>query len=170
MKSPNWQRRGTLATNGRKRTGALCPTRSRPDGLLYVDDVHLSPGSMAATRKLIAFIERDLGQNDEAAITSASGQIGFLQQLSDNRSVLHAAINRLSTRSTSVRDMERPPMSEYQALQIDRFDKELLDYFVDETIRRIPGLIGAWPPASWPAGPALSCSRPVTNDEQSDGS
>jgi VWFA-related protein len=107
----------------------------------YVDDLHLSPGSMVAARKLLLrFIERDMGQNDEAAVASASGQIGFLQQLTDNRSVLHAAVNRLLARPTSVRDFERPPMTEYQALQIDHFNRDLLDFFVEETMRNTPGL------------------------------
>src|SRR2546426_708128 len=105
----------------------------------YVDDFHLSPGSLPVTQKLLLhFIEQDMGQNDEAAITSASGQIGFLQQLSDNKAVLRAALRRLTTRSVSVRDIERPPMSEYQALQIDHFDRELLDYFVEALLRDNP--------------------------------
>src|SRR5690242_7482340 len=48
----------------------------------YVDDLHMDTAGMQATRKTItAFIEKEMGQNDQAAITSASGQIGFLQQL-----------------------------------------------------------------------------------------
>ena len=107
----------------------------------YVDDFHLSAGSLHLTQKLLLhFIEQDMGQNDEAAITSASGEIGFLQQLSDNKAVLRAALSRLTTRSFSVRDIERPPMSEYQALQIDRYDRELLDYFIEALQRDNPQL------------------------------
>jgi VWFA-related protein len=87
----------------------------------YVDDFHLSAGDLIPLRKaLMHFIDSDLGQNDEAVITSASGQIGFLQQLTDNKAVLRAAIDRIKARPYYVRDTERPPMTEYQALLIDR--------------------------------------------------
>ena len=107
----------------------------------FVDDLHLGPGSLAATQKLITdFIEKDMGQNDEAAITSASGQIGFLQQLTDNKAVLRAARQRLAARPYSVRDSERPPMTEYQALLIDQHNRDVTDYFVSEILRNNPGI------------------------------
>jgi hypothetical protein len=65
-----------------------------------------------------------MGQNDVVAIHSVTGQIGFLQQLSDNKAVLHAAVDRLKANSRSVTDMEQPPMTEYQALLIDRYDRD----------------------------------------------
>ncbi len=103
----------------------------------YIDDLHLGVSSMAATRKLIAgFIDAEMNQNDEVGITSASGQIGFLQQLTDNKTVLRAALQRLSTRSYSVRDFDRPAMSEYQALLIDRYDRGVFEFFVEETMRQ----------------------------------
>jgi VWFA-related protein len=87
----------------------------------YVDDFHLSAGDLTFLRKaLLKFVDNDLGQNDEAVVTSASGQIGFLQQLTDNKVVLRAAIDRIKARPYYVRDNERPLMTEYQALQIDR--------------------------------------------------
>jgi VWFA-related protein len=86
----------------------------------YVDDFHLSAGDLMFLRKaLLKFVDNDLGQNDEAVITSASGQIGFLQQLTDNKVVLRAAIDRIKARQYYVRDTERPLMTEYQAIQID---------------------------------------------------
>jgi VWFA-related protein len=105
-----------------------------------VDDLHLGLSSLTATNKVITqFIEKEMGQNDEAAIASASGQVGFLQQLTDNKTVLRAALQRLKVRPYSVRDMERPPMTEYQALLIDRYDRDVTDYFIDEYIRMYPG-------------------------------
>ena len=107
----------------------------------YVDDLHLDPAGLAATQKVItSFIDKEMGQNDEAAITSASGQIGFLQQLTYNKSVLHAALKRIKLRPYSVKDYQTPIMSEYQALLIDRYDRDLTDYFVEETIRMNPGM------------------------------
>ncbi|MGH9971618.1 MAG: VWA domain-containing protein [Pyrinomonadaceae bacterium] len=107
----------------------------------YVDDLHLRPAGHSATRKLItAFIDNQMNQNDEVAITSASGQIGFLQQLTDNKTVLRAALERMKIRPYSVSDFDRPTMSEYHALLIDRFDRDVTDYFVQETIRQNPGI------------------------------
>ena len=107
----------------------------------YVDDFHLDLAGMTASRKVISnFIDKEMRQNDQSAISSATGQIGFLQQLTDNRAVLKAALERLSPRSYSVRDFDRPPMTEYEAMLIDRLDPEVLDFFVDETIRLNPGI------------------------------
>jgi VWFA-related protein len=107
----------------------------------YVDDLHLTARDLPSIRKLLLnFIDKDMGQNDMAEITSVSGQIGFLQQLSDNKTVLHAAVDRLKVRPYSVTDLERPPMSEYQALQIDHFDRDLSDYFIEQVMREFPGI------------------------------
>lgn len=114
--------------------------RGRPI-FFYVDDLHLDLSAVQLTRKLIAsFIDKEMGQNDEAAIASASGQIGFLQQLTDNKTVLRAALERLKVRPYSVRDFERPSMTEYQGLLISNYDRDLTDYFIEETIRINPGI------------------------------
>jgi VWFA-related protein len=89
---------------------------------------------------MLRFIERELGQNDEAAVTSASGQIGFLQQFTDNHVVLRAAVERLKPRASPLRDGQNPRMSEVHALAIDRRDPDVLDYFVTALMREIPGL------------------------------
>lgn len=121
--------------NGPNATGPVPLDRGRTI-FFYVDDLHLSAGNLLRMRKLLQhFVDQDLGQNDMAAITSASGTIGFLQQLSDNKAVLSAAIERLSARPSSQSDMERPPMTEYHALQIDRQDKDVTDFFVDALIK-----------------------------------
>ncbi|MGI9166902.1 MAG: VWA domain-containing protein [Pyrinomonadaceae bacterium] len=107
----------------------------------YVDDLHLDLGSLNATQKTITdFIEKEMSQNDEVAIASASGQIGFLQQLTDNRTVLRNALQRIKVRPYSVRDFDRPPMTEYQALLIDSYDRDVTGYFVQELIRMNPGM------------------------------
>lgn len=114
--------------------------RGRPV-FFFVDDLHLDLTALETTRKLIArFIENEMGQNDAAAIASASGQIGFLQQLTDNKAVLRAALERLKFRPYSIRDHEPPAMSEYQALLVMNNSYEITDYFIDETIRRNPGM------------------------------
>lgn len=107
----------------------------------YIDDLHLDLRGVAATKKLVTkFLDDEMGQNDEAAITSASGQIGFLQQLTDNKVVLRAALEKIPIRPYNVRDLDSPPMSEYQAMLLENRDLDLSDYFIDETMRRNPGL------------------------------
>ncbi|HKE60518.1 MAG TPA: VWA domain-containing protein [Pyrinomonadaceae bacterium] len=107
----------------------------------YVDDFHLDASGFNAARKLITnFIDKQMGQNDSAAIASATGQIGFLQQLTDNRAVLHAALNRLSVRTYTVTDSDRPSMSEYEAMLIDNDEMDVFEYFVSETMRLNRGM------------------------------
>ena len=105
--------------------------RGRPV-FFFVDDLHMELANVLSTKKLINnFIDKQMGQNDEAAISSASGQVGFLSQLTDNKAVLRAAVERLSFRQYTNRDFERPRMSEYQAMMITRNDRDLLDHFVE---------------------------------------
>ena len=107
----------------------------------YIDDFHMDHPGMAAAKKVIStFIDKQMGQNDQAAIASATGQIGFLQQLTSDRTVLHTALDRLSSKNYSVRDLDRPPMSEYEAILIDRLDRAVFDFFVNETMRANPGI------------------------------
>ncbi|MEP6819658.1 MAG: VWA domain-containing protein [bacterium] len=114
--------------------------RGRPI-FFYVDDLHLDLAALQMTQKLITrFIDDEMGQNDEVAIASASGQIGFLQQLTDNKAVLRAALGRLKFRPYSVRDSDRPPITEYQALLVMNNDYEIKDYLIAEAMRVNPGM------------------------------
>jgi VWFA-related protein len=107
----------------------------------YVDDFHMDLQGVVATKKVVnRYIDEEMGQNDEAAVTSASGVIGFLQQVTDNKVVLRAALDKIVSRPYNVRDVERPPMTEYQSLQISNNDIETTNFFVDETIRNNPGM------------------------------
>ena len=107
----------------------------------FIDDYHMDLQGMTAAKKLITtFIEKEMGQNDQAAIASATGQIGFLQQLTSDRMVLRLALERTLPKSFSVRDADRPPMTEYEAMLIDRLDRDVLEFFISETIRQNPGI------------------------------
>jgi len=132
--------RGTLSASKTSPLGAVPLDRGRTV-FFYLDDLHLGPGSLVATRKVMTdFIEKEMNQNDEAAITSASGQIGFLQQLTDQKAVLRAALQRVKSRPYSVRDFDRPAMTEYQALLVDNNDADTLEYFLEQTMRLNPGI------------------------------
>ena len=51
------------------------------------------------------------------------------------------ALERLvKVRPYSVRDFERPTMTEYQALLVSNYDHDLTDYFTNATMRLNPGL------------------------------
>lgn len=116
-------------------TGAMPLDRGRTV-FFFIDDIHLSPGSMKQARLLLQrFINREMGQNDEVAITSSSGQIGFLQQLTDDKKVLHAATERLLARSYTTKDSQRPPMSEYQAQLIEAQNYDVFEFFIGELMR-----------------------------------
>lgn len=107
----------------------------------FLDDYHMDLAGLTAAKKVIAaFIEKEMSQNDQAAIATATGQIGFLQQLTNDRMVLRLALDRLVTRNYSARDNDRPPMSEYEAMLIDRLDRDVLEFFITETIRLNPGI------------------------------
>ena len=107
----------------------------------YVDDFHMDLPGIQATRKVIStFIDKQMGQNDQVAIASATGQIGFLQQLTTDRMVLHKALERLSVQNYTTRDLDHPPMSEYDAVLIGRGDRTVFDFFVSETLRLNPGM------------------------------
>jgi VWFA-related protein len=107
----------------------------------YLDDLHLDVGGLAVARKLVEdFIGQEMSPDDEVAIVSASGQIGFLQQLTDNKTVLARALQRIKVRPTD-RDLDRPPMTEYQAVLIDRSDRDVTTFFVQETMRNNPGVM-----------------------------
>jgi VWFA-related protein len=135
--------RGVVAANPKEAPVPLDRGRAI---FFYVDDFHLSAGDLTFLRRALhKFVDDDLGQNDEAVITSASGQIGFLQQLTDNREVLRAAVERIKARPNLVFDTDRPPMNEYQALIIDRSPatmtsrnyRDLTEFFVEKRMEEL---------------------------------
>ena len=114
--------------------------------IFFVDDLHLAPDSLARTRKaLLEFINRGIGDNDLVAITSPSGQIGFLQQFTSDKEALRSAVARLNYRTNTKTDMEQPPMSEYIALKIREGDEQAMTYYIQEIQKqncyRVPGSI-----------------------------
>lgn len=109
--------------------------------VFFVDDYHLAPNNVARTRQsLLRFVEQGMGPNDQAAITSASGQLGILQHRTDNKTVLRAGIERLKHVAFSARDGDRPPMSEYLASLVDRGDREVIGAFVQQFLKDNPGM------------------------------
>jgi len=133
-------RGGTASPNGIDK-GPVIPLDRGRTIFFFIDDIHMSSTNLVAVRMLLLrFVERDLGQNDQAAIINATGSIGFLQQLTNNKVVLRAAVDRLKSGFGSARDLENPPMNDYQALQIDRGDTDTFNYFVDQYLKNTTGV------------------------------
>jgi len=104
--------------------------------MFFIDDLHLSPSSLVQTRKVLKrFVDHEMRQNDAVSIASVSGQLGFLQQLTDNKTVLTAAIDRLKLQQSIQISGEYPPMSEYQAQQIEQHDEGLLNFFIEAVLK-----------------------------------
>lgn len=107
---------------------------NRPGRLIFffVDDLHLSGESLARGRKaLLHFVEDQLNPEDRAAIVSSSGQIGFLQQLTDNSAVLHEAIARLNYKKSTETYAGSTRISEYVASRIESGDRSLFAYLME---------------------------------------
>ncbi|HEY0319387.1 MAG TPA: VWA domain-containing protein [Pyrinomonadaceae bacterium] len=118
------------------------PSLRRRTVIFFIDDLHLSLDSTGRTRQmLLNFIDKEMGQNDLVAIASASGQIGFLQQFTDNKDVLRAAVKRLANVPYSVKDTARGSavMTEYMALVIERRDDPgVFKFFVADCLAFAP--------------------------------
>src|SRR6185295_11418484 len=115
----NARREDSPATSTSLATAATIRGRSI---VFFVDDLHLSLDSLNRTRKMLrAFLEDEMNSRDSVAIVSASGQIGFLQQFTNDKEVLAAAIDRLNYKTVGTRTMGmgNVPMSDYVATLID---------------------------------------------------
>ena len=110
--------------------------------VFFIDDLHLSPDSMNRTRQMLRhFLEGEMNSKDSVAITSSSGQIGFLQQFTNNKRVLEAAIARLNPRPYDVQGdrIGNTVMPEYLALSIDTTksaDDKVLSFYLEECMKQ----------------------------------
>lgn len=134
--------------------------------IFFIDDLHLSADSVQRTKKgIMDFVEQEMSLEDQVAVVSPSGQIGFLQRFSDLKPVVRAAANRLVHKPYTVRDYERVPMTEYQAIRIEQGDSATIDYFANELVKAnnitVPGGVG--PPQGGPM------NRPLQKNQQTTG-
>ena len=111
--------------------------------VFFLDDRHLSlDGSVRTRQTLLDFIDKKMGQNHLVAITSASGRIGFLQQFTDNKEVLRAAVGRIGHVPYVVSDYGGNPgarMTEYMALTIERKnDANVFEFYVQDCMKWAP--------------------------------
>jgi VWFA-related protein len=111
--------------------------------IFFIDDLHLSLSSLNRTRQMIAhFLDTEISGKDTVAIASAKGQIGFLQQFTNNKEVLQAALARLNVQPSEERTfgMGSTPMSEFTALAIeskpDSRQNNVMSVFVEECLKQ----------------------------------
>jgi VWFA-related protein len=111
--------------------------------IFFIDDLHLSFSSLNRTRQMIAhFLDSEISGKDSVAIASAKGQIGFLQQFTNNKEVLRAALARVNVQPSEERTMGmgNTPMSEFTALTIeskpDSRQNNAMAVYVDECLKQ----------------------------------
>ena len=86
------------------------------------------------------FLDREMSSKDNVAILTASGQVGFLEQFTNNRAVLDAAMSRLIPRLYDAEGYSAgnsTKMSEYMALTIDtnKTDSKVMDFYIQECMK-----------------------------------
>src|SRR6185503_6000801 len=136
--------------------------------VFFIDDMHMTADSMHRTRDMLRhFISTEMSTTDSVVITTASGQVGFLEQFTNNKQVLNAAGERISPKQYEVRSYGTgsTQMSEYDALIIDtneskKVNSEVLNYYIRQCV------VQSNPPKQVPiarAAIALSCENQVRN-------
>src|SRR6266550_2085362 len=123
------------------KASAASTTRGRSI-VFFIDDMHMSPDSLHRTRDMLRhFLATEMSSGDSVVIASPSGQIGFLEQFTNNAQVLSAAIERLSPKQYEVRGYGSGStrMREYDALIIDtteskKMGSEILNYYIRECV------------------------------------
>src|SRR6185295_12643227 len=79
------------------RRQATPTTRPKRTVVMFVDTLHMSTSSvLGLKRDLLKFIDEQLGDEDLAAVVSTGGGLGLFSQLTQDKRVLRAAVNRLS--------------------------------------------------------------------------
>ena len=103
----------------------------------FVDDVHLTSEGLNRARSVLThFVENKMTANDRVAVVSTSGQIGFLQQLTNNKTVLREAISRLNYRYNPETTASHVSISEVDAnLIANHSDQGLFAYLVEATMK-----------------------------------
>ena len=140
---------GPPETSAREPLAAKATVRGRTI-IFYIDDLHLSFSSLHRTRQMIAhFLDTEISGKDSVAIASSSGHIGFLQQFTNNKDVLRAALARVITQPSEERTMGmgNTRMSEYTAMMIeskpDSRTNNVMAVYIEECLKQTGTVGGA---------------------------
>jgi VWFA-related protein len=105
----------------------------------FFDNLHLAAESFARVKRAARdFVDREMGESDRALIVSAADPVGASPQATGDKAQLRAALSRINYRGGAVEDTERPAMNDVQAEAIERNDLDVLEYFVEATLRESP--------------------------------
>src|SRR5687767_7388338 len=114
------------AQPGSETTPLMNPFEGRFIALVF-DDLNLSTDNFARARNALAnYIDKRLTPNDMVAVMPTSGVLGSLQQLTNDRQRLHAALKRLTPRGGGRRpaaSVSRYNMTVTEAMRIDAGDE-----------------------------------------------
>jgi VWFA-related protein len=139
--SPRELEIATLNENAKTETPIAAPRIPGRTIVFFIDDLHLSPDSMNRTRMMLEhFLDREMSSKDNVAILTASGQVGFLEQFTNNRAVLDAAMSRLIPRMYDAEGYNygnSTKMTEYMAFTIDtsKTDRKVMDFYIEECLK-----------------------------------
>ena len=136
------EERAKLARAGDARARAAARPGAEPQAhgravIFFLDDLHMSTENLTSARKLIQhFVDKEMREDDMAAVATASGQLGFLQQLTSNRDVLRAAASRLRPWPQAGNDGQQPLMNEYiaKAIEVEN-DRGVMETYVQVLLR-----------------------------------
>jgi VWFA-related protein len=109
--------------------------------LFFFDDLHLSADSMNRAKMMLQrFLEREMTSKDTVAITTSSGQVGFLEQFTNNRAVLDEAATRLIPRPYNTEGYSAggsAKITEYMAFQLNtgKSDTKLMNAYIEECLK-----------------------------------
>ena len=138
------EERQLAGARGKNSVATTVPATIRTDNqkrviAFFVDDMHLAPESIERTRKMLEdFVNNRKEPGDLVMIASSIGQPGFLQQFTDSKQVLLAAISRLRYHPQSTLDTTNTPMTTYEAIAIEGNDWGVINRKVSEGIARFP--------------------------------
>jgi VWFA-related protein len=109
--------------------------------VFFLDDLHLSADSMNRTRMMLQhFLEHEMTSKDNIAITTSSGQVGFLEQFTNNRAVLDEAMKRLIPRPYNTEGYSAggtAKITEYMAFMLNtgKSDTKLMNAYIEECMK-----------------------------------
>jgi VWFA-related protein len=139
--SPRELEIAALNENAKTKTPTTAPRIPGRTIVFFIDDLHLSPDSMVRTRMMLQhFLDREMTSKDNVAILTASGQVGFLEQFTNNRAVLDEAMSRLIPRMYDAHGFSAgssTKMTEYMAFTIDtsKTDRKVMDFYIEECMK-----------------------------------
>lgn len=109
---------------------------------VLVDDLHISVPNMVYLKKaLTELVEKKITEGDNLLIVTTSGALGFLQQMTDDKRVMRAAVQKLAPRNRQQGPLPgQARITPYQAQLIIRNDPDALQLGIQRYIRENPGI------------------------------